>query len=189
MVDESSVQDHYAEQAVRTLLNYIEDDVDRPGLQDTPARVVRSWKELYGGNKVDIDSLFTVFEEGHDEMVVLESVEFYSTCEHHLLPFFGQAHVGYLPHGKIVGISKLARLVDAYARRLQVQERLGAQVVDTIMTALGAAGAGVVLEAKHLCMCSRGVSKQNSVMVTSHLRGVFRDDPTVRSEFLSLVRR
>lgn len=165
------------------------EDPTRDGLLRTPDRVVKSWTELYRGYTIDIPALFTVFEETHDEMVVLRDIEFYSMCEHHMLPFFGKAHVGYIPSGKIVGISKLARLVDAYARRLQVQERLGNQVAQALTTHLAPRGCGVVLEAQHLCMVSRGVGKQNSTMVTSSMHGLFRDDGKVKQEFLDMVRR
>lgn len=161
--------------------------MDREGLRDTPDRVIDSWEKIYGGYGVDPQRLFTIFDEGSDEMVILKECEFYSTCEHHMLPFFGKAHIGYLPkNGKIVGISKLARLVETFSRRLQIQERIGEQITDAIMEYLNPTGCGVILEAKHFCMIARGVEKQNSIMVTSSMRGSFRKDPKVRDEFLRM---
>jgi GTP cyclohydrolase I len=177
------------ERIVEQMLEFIGEEPSRDGLRDTPRRVVKSWGELFKGYSMDVKSVFTVFDESHDEMVVLRNIEFFSTCEHHMLPFFGKAHVGYLPDGKIVGISKLARLVEVFSRRLQVQERLGWQVSSSIMQELMPKGCGVVLEAQHLCMVARGVNKQNSVMVTSAMQGVFRSDPAIRAEFLSAIGR
>lgn len=175
-----------AEDGVRRMLLAIGDNPARGGLEDTPARVVRSWKEIYGGYSADIPSIFTVFQDNCDEMVVLRDIEFYSTCEHHLQPFFGKAHIGYIPNGSVVGISKLARVLDAFAKRLQIQERIGQQVSDAIMKHLNPLGCGVIMEAKHLCMCSRGVGKQNSVMTTSSMQGVFRANHKVQDEFLRM---
>ena len=172
---------------VREIIRRIGDDPDRKGVLETPDRVVKSWKELFGGYNAGPQELLKEFDENHDEMVVLKDIEFYSTCEHHLLPFFGKAHVGYLPSGRVVGISKLARLVDAFSRRLQIQERIGTQVADTLMNHVKPNAVGVVIEAQHFCICGRGVGKQNSVMVTSAMRGTFRDDPTARAEFLRLI--
>lgn len=173
--------------AVRQIIEVIGDNPTRSGLKETPDRVIKSWEELYRGYKQDPAEVFKVFDENHDEMVVLKDVEFYSMCEHHMLPFFGRAHIGYLPLGKVIGVSKLARLLDVFARRLQIQERLGSQVVDALMEHLKPKGAGIILEAQHFCMTCRGVNKQNSVMTTSSLRGAFRDDPATRAEFLSLI--
>lgn len=170
------------------VLQFIGEDPTREGLVQTPARVVRSFAELYGGYKQDPASVLTVFEDGAcDEMVILRGCEFYSTCEHHLQPFMGRAHVGYLPDKKVIGISKLARLVDIFARRLQIQERLTTQIAEAIEEHLKPRGVGVVLEAKHLCMVCRGVRKQNSEMVTSALRGAFRES-ACRAEFFSFVK-
>jgi GTP cyclohydrolase IA len=173
--------------AVREIIAYLGEDVNRSGLIDTPDRVVRSFKELYKGYSQSVDGVLKVFDEPTDEMVVLNNIEFYSMCEHHMLPFFGKAHIGYLPDGKVIGVSKLARILDIYARRLQIQERLGIQVVEALMDHLKPKGAGIIIEAQHFCMICRGVNKQNSVMKTSSLRGVFRDDPATRAEFLSLI--
>lgn len=177
-----------AEGAVRAIIEAIGDDPDREGLRETPARVRRSWEKLYGGYKQSAgDILQTVFTEGAcNEMVVLRDCEFYSTCEHHMLPFFGSAHIGYIPNGAVVGVSKLARLVEVYSRRLQIQEQLTTQVADAIETHLKAKGVMVILEAQHFCMTSRGVEKQHSKMVTSAIRGVFEKSDT-RNEFMRLI--
>jgi GTP cyclohydrolase I len=177
-----------AEATVRNLLHYLGDDPTREGLKETPARVVRSWKELFAGYGRDPATLLKTFEDGAcDEMVVLRGVEFVSFCEHHLLPFVGQAHVAYLPEGKVVGLSKLARLVEVYARRLQLQERLTQQVREAIDTHLMPRGAACVVEASHLCMACRGVHKQGAVMVTSSLSGPFKDDASTRHEFFQMI--
>jgi GTP cyclohydrolase I len=170
------------------LIASIGDDPAREGLKGTPERILNSYKQLFKGyGEVPEDIISTSFVEGAcKELVVLRGTEFYSHCEHHMLPFFGTAHVGYLPNGKVVGVSKIARLVDCFSRRLQIQERLTAQIADTIYKCLNPFGVAVVLEAQHLCMSARGVSKKNSVMVTSALRGVFEDDASARSEFLGL---
>ena len=176
------------EDEIRTILNYIGDDPDREGLRDTPKRVVKSWQKLYGGYyQKPEDVLKTVFNDGAcDEMVILRNCEFYSTCEHHMLPFFGKAHIGYLPSGSVVGVSKLARLIEVYSRRLQIQEQLTTQIADSITKVLEAKGVMVILEAQHFCMTSRGVEKQESIMVTSAIRGHFKQTE-VRAEFLSLI--
>jgi GTP cyclohydrolase I len=176
------------ERAVRDLLIGIGEDPDRNGLLDTPKRVALMYQEIAGGYDDDaVEVLQTQFEEDHQEMVILRDVPFYSMCEHHLLPFFGTAHVGYLPHGKVVGISKLARAVDILARRPQVQERLTSQVADAIMKALDPEGVAVVMRAEHLCMAMRGVRKPGTSVVTSATRGEFRVGAATRSEFLSLL--
>lgn len=178
------------EDNVVRMLQFIGEDPAREGLRDTPKRVVKSYSELYSGYKADPKSVLTAFADGAcDEMVVLRDIEFYSTCEHHIQPFFGKAHIGYLPKGKVIGISKLARILEVYARRLQIQERIGQQVTAALMEGLDPLGAGCVIEAAHLCMRCRGVQKQNSVMVTSSLAGAFRDDPAVKSEFLRMIGR
>ena len=181
---------HYeALQAVRSLLAYLGDDPDREGLQDTPDRVVRSYAELFSGYGVNPADVFKVFEDGAcDEMVVLRNCEFWSCCEHHMQPFFGKAHIAYVPKGKVAGISKLARVLDIYARRLQIQERLTCQVTRALDENLKPLGSACVIEATHFCMVCRGVQKQHSTLITSSLTGVFRDRPEVRAEFLNLVR-
>lgn len=175
---------------VRSFLLAIGENPDREGLKDTPKRVVKSWKELYGGyKKRPGEILSTVFEDGScDEMVILKDIEFTSTCEHHTLPFIGKAHVAYLPAGKVVGLSKLARLVDCFAKRLQIQEKLTQQIAHAIQKHLEPRGVAVVIAAHHQCMSCRGVGKKNTTMVTSSMLGAFRDDPAVRAEFLSLVK-
>lgn len=176
---------------ITDILEFIGEDVSREGLLDTPSRIVRSWDRLYGGyNQDPAEILKTTFKEGScDEMVILKNIEFYSTCEHHMLPFFGSISIGYLPDKKVVGVSKLARLVECFSRRMQIQERMTKDIADCIMNVLGARGVMVVCEAKHLCMVARGVEKQNSVMVTSAVRGVFKDDAVVRNEFLKLIEK
>ena len=160
-------------------LQFIEEDMSREGLIDTPSRVVKSWGDLYKGYKIKIEDIFTVFEsEGYDELVILRSIEFYSTCEHHLLPFFGKAHIAYIPDKKVIGISKLVRLLEAYSRRIQIQERLTKQITTALDKYLNPIGSACVIEATHLCIVSRGVEKQHSTMITSSLSGVFREDST-----------
>jgi GTP cyclohydrolase I len=185
-VDLSSIA---AKDLLREILRRIGDDPDREGLQETPARIVRSWKELYAGYEQRAeDILVTQFQaEKYDEMVLLRDFEFFSTCEHHMLPFYGKAHIAYLPNEKIVGLSKLARLTDMYARRLQVQERMTYQIATELQRVLKPKGVGVMLEAKHQCMCSRGVRKQQGKMVTSCLLGAFKENLPSRTEFLALV--
>lgn len=173
---------------MRTLLVAIGEDPEREGLIDTPARVVRAWERLYGGYKEDpAEVLSTTFCEACEDMVVLRDIEFYSTCEHHMIPFFGRASVGYIPGDRVVGVSKLARLVECFARRLQIQERLTNQVANAIDKYLSPKGVAVVMEAKHLCMVARGVEKQNSVMVTSAVRGAFKNSVATRNEFMAQV--
>ncbi|HSP33534.1 MAG TPA: GTP cyclohydrolase I FolE [Thermoanaerobaculia bacterium] len=179
--------DNEAEHAVATLLRYIGEDPGRDGLLDTPSRVARAWREMTTGYNEDPGEILgRTFEEECDEMVVLKGVSFYSTCEHHMLPFYGEASVGYLP-GKVVGISKLARLVNCFAQRLQIQERLTRQVADAIETHLDARGVAVVIRAHHLCMGCRGVKQAGTDMITSAMRGVLRSDAVARSEFLRLI--
>ncbi len=177
------------EAAVRELLLAIGEDPEREGLRDTPRRVAESYAEVFGGLAIDPEALLEVgFEEGHDEMVILRDIPFFSMCEHHLLPFHGVAHVAYVPRGRVVGISKIARLVDAIARRPQLQERLTCQVADTLMRALEPDGVAVALDAEHLCMTMRGIKKPGSRMVTSAMRGTFQTQNETRAEFLILVR-
>lgn len=172
------------------LLKYIGEDVSREGLRDTPARAARAFAYLTKGYKDNLDTIINnaIFESDNDEMIIVKDIEMYSLCEHHLLPFFGKCHVGYLPDGKILGLSKLARIVDVFARRLQVQENLTKQIAETILKYTGAKGVGVVIEAQHLCMMMRGVEKQNSVMKTSCMLGAFRRMNSTRSEFLTLIK-
>jgi GTP cyclohydrolase IA len=175
---------------ITRIIQAIGDDPKREGLIDTPARVVRSWSELYAGYTTHLEDLITTFpiEDGQmDEMVLVKNIEFYSTCEHHMQPFFGRGHVAYIPGNKIIGVSKLARILDMYARRLQIQERICTQVTSAIDEVLQPIGSACVLEAKHFCMCGRGVNKQNSAMVTSSLTGAFRQKE-VRAEFFSLIK-
>jgi GTP cyclohydrolase I len=180
-----------AEAAVRTLIRWAGDDPDREGLLDTPGRVARSYRELFGGYDVDPrEYLERTFEEvgGYDELVVLRDIRFVSFCEHHMLPVLGRAHVGYLPRKRVVGISKLARVVRGFARRLQIQEKMTAEIADTIHEVLNPYGVGVVVEAEHSCMTLRGVNAPGASLTTSRLVGVIRDDPKTRQEFLRLVR-
>lgn len=175
------------ENNITRILQYIGEDPKREGLLETPTRVVKSYAEIFGGYKEDPAAVMKVFEDGScDEMVLLKNIEFYSNCEHHMQPFFGKAHIAYIPDGKVLGVSKLARVLDIYARRLQIQERLTQQVTDALMKHLEPKGAACVIEAKHFCMVCRGVQKQNSEMLTSSLKGSFLD-PAVRSEFYSLI--
>ena len=179
-----------AEAAVETLLRYTGDDSAREGLIDTPARVVRSYDEFFAGYGDDaVDYLQRTFEEtdGYDEMVVLRDIRVESHCEHHMLPIIGRAHVGYLPNSRVVGISKLARVVDAYAKRLQVQEKMTAQIATCINSVLKPKGVAVVIDAAHQCMTMRGVHKPGVSMVTSHMLGAFREDATTRREFLNII--
>lgn len=185
-----SVEHFNAEDLVRCILNLIDPKPAREGLKDTPKRVVKSWLELYAGYSQDpAEILSTVFEDGAcDEMVVLKDIPFQSMCEHHMLPFIGKAHVGYLPKGRVVGLSKLARLVECYAKRLQIQEQMTAQIAEAIVAHLQPRGAAVVIEAHHQCMSCRGIKKQGTTMITSAMRGAFREDQAARAEFLSFVR-
>jgi len=176
------------ERAVREILLAVGEDPDREGLVKTPQRVAKSYRELMAGLRSDPrEHLKTVFHERYDEIVLLRDIEFHSLCEHHLLPFTGKAHVAYLPAGKVVGLSKLARLVEGFARRPQVQERLTTQIADALMDELNPIGAACVIEAVHTCMTMRGVKKHGSVMVTSALRGIFKENPSSRAEVLSLM--
>jgi len=180
-----------AEAAVRVLIEWAGDNPEREGLLDTPARVARSYRELFAGYETDPhDYLRRTFEEvgGYDELVVLKDIRVVSFCEHHMLPVIGRAHVGYLPTNKVVGISKLARVVQGFARRLQIQEKLTADVAEAIQDILEPAGVGVVIEAEHSCMTLRGVNTPGSTLTTSKLLGVIRDDPRTREEFLRLAR-
>ena len=178
------------EEAVRTLVRWAGDDPSREGLRDTPARVRRSYRELFSGYEVDpVGLLQRTFEEveGYDEIVLLRDIRIESHCEHHMVPIIGRCHIAYLPANRVVGISKLARVADAYAKRLQIQERLTVQIADTISEVLQPRGVGVVIEAGHQCMSTRGVHKPGVSMVTSRMTGCFRDDPTTRRELLAMI--
>lgn len=181
-----------AEEAVRTLIRWAGDDPNREGLLGTPDRVVRAYREFFGGYKDDpFEILSRTFEEtdGYDEIILLRDIRIESHCEHHMVPIVGVAHVGYLPGKRVVGISKLARVVDIFARRLQIQEKLTAQIANTIQDVLQPKGVGVVIEAAHQCMTTRGVHKTDIAMVTSRLLGSFRDNPETRREFLAMIGR
>ncbi|MHC4619193.1 MAG: GTP cyclohydrolase I FolE [Planctomycetota bacterium] len=188
--DNAQVDVTRIEKAVREILLAVGEDIGREGIKDTPARVAGMYAELLGGMQQDPKQhLKSVFTENYDEIVLLRDIPFFSICEHHLMPFIGTAHVAYLPAGSVMGVSKLARVVDCFARRLQVQERLTDQIADFIMNSLNPRGVAVVLEASHSCMTIRGIKKPGSVMVTSSLRGIFRRDPKSRSEIMSLMHK
>jgi GTP cyclohydrolase IA len=187
-VKSKAVDQRRIEKAVAEILLAIGEDPEREGLRDTPARVAKMYAELLSGMRDDPEvHLKSVFAENYDEIVLLRDIPFYSVCEHHMLPFIGSAHVAYLPTGRVLGVSKLARIVDCFAKRLQCQERLTGQIADLIMTRLEPLGVAVVLEASHSCMTIRGIKKPGSTMVTSALRGTFRKDPRSRLEILSLL--
>ncbi len=186
--DCSSVDTARIEKAVREILLAVGEDPGREGLRKTPGRVARMYAELLGGARQDPKRhIASVFHEDYDEIVLLRDISFYSVCEHHLMPFIGRAHVAYLPDGRVLGVSKLARIVDSFANRLQVQERLTNQVADFLLDNLKPKGVAVVLEATHSCMTIRGIKKPGAMMVTSALRGRFRSDPRSRAEVLSLM--
>lgn len=181
---------HNIEKTVREQLWFLGDDPDREGILETPKRVVKSWGELYSGYKKDPEECFKTFDAaGCNQIVLLKDIEIYSMCEHHMLPFFGKAHIAYIPDKRVIGISKLARLLEIYARRLQIQERIGEQVTHAIMKYLQPEGAACIIEAVHMCMRMRGVSKQNSTMVTSSVKGAFMTDGTAKSELLTLIKQ
>jgi GTP cyclohydrolase IA len=178
------------ENAYASLITAVGEDLTRPGLLDTPKRAAKAFKYLCKGYDEDLDTIVNnaIFPSDNDEMVIVKDIELYSLCEHHLLPFIGKAHVGYLPSGQVLGLSKVARIVDMYARRLQIQENLTKEIADAVMKVTGAKGVGVIVEAQHMCMMMRGVEKQNSSMKTSIMIGQFRNNPQTRNEFLSLLR-
>ena len=178
------------EDAYRNLLEAIGEDVDREGLRRTPVRAAQALEFLTQGYRQDLEEIINdaVFASDASEIILVKDIELYSLCEHHLLPFIGRAHVAYIPNGKVIGLSKVARIVDVFARRLQIQENLTTQIAESLMRCLEPSGVAVVVEAKHLCMMMRGVEKQNSVMKTSCLLGTFKDDARTRSEFLSLLK-
>lgn len=174
---------------VHEMLAALGENPEREGLLDTPARVARSLSFLTRGYEGKLEDIVNgaLFTSANDEMVILKDIELFSLCEHHMLPFFGRAHIGYLPNGKVIGVSKLARMVDLYAHRLQIQEQLTQQIAQAVLDVTGARGVGVIIEARHLCMMMRGVQKQNSSMKTSMMLGLFRSNPSTRSEFLSTL--
>ncbi len=173
------------------MLNAVGENPDREGLKDTPKRAAAAMEYLTSGYQMKLDEIVNnaIFESGSDEMVIVQDIELFSLCEHHLLPFIGRAHVGYLPDGKVIGLSKIPRIVDMYARRLQIQESMTRQIAEAVQSVTGARGVAVVIESKHLCMMMRGVEKQNSSMTTSVMLGTFRTDPRTRAEFLTLLRK
>ena len=185
------VYDPHFESLIEQMLARLGEDPDREGLRRTPLRVAKAMDFLTSGYNTTLEEVVNeaIFEDCCQEMVIVKDIEFYSMCEHHMLPFFGKAHVAYVPDGHIIGLSKVARVVDMFARRLQVQERITNQIADTMMQVLTPQGVGVVLEASHFCMMMRGVGKQNSSTVTSAMRGSFQDDPRTRAEFLQLVKQ
>jgi len=183
-MDKEKIEKH-----IKEILNAIGENTTREGLIETPKRVAKAYEKLFGGYTKDPKDILTTFEgENYDEMIICKSIDFYSTCEHHMLPFFGTVSIGYIPSSKIIGLSKLPRIVEIYARRLQNQERMTMQIANALEETLSPKGVGVVVEAKHLCMISRGVEKQNSSMTTSSFRGLFKKDEKTRSEFLKLIR-
>jgi GTP cyclohydrolase I len=179
------------QQIIRQLLEELGEDPDREGLLDTPARVERALRFLTSGYRTDVDSVINeaLFSVDYNEMVIVRDIDFYSLCEHHMLPFFGKCHIAYLPQGRVIGLSKIPRIVDVFSRRLQIQERLTQQIADIIREKINPMGVAVVMEATHLCMSMRGVEKQNSYAVTSAMLGVFREDARTRAEFLELIKR
>jgi GTP cyclohydrolase IA len=177
------------EHHIKEILKLVGEDVEREGLLDTPARVTRMYEEIFAGYEVDPrDALGVAFDENHEELVIVKDITYYSQCEHHMAPFFGKVHIGYIPSGKIAGLSKFARLVEAISRRLQVQERITTEIADIMDEVLMPHGVMVVVEGEHLCMCARGVKKPGSKTVTMATRGSFRTDPAQRAEFLSLIK-
>lgn len=177
------------ENAYASIIAAVGEDLERPGLKDTPARAAKAFRYLCKGYEEDLDTIVNgaIFPSDNDEMVIVKDIELYSLCEHHLLPFIGKVHVAYLPSGKVLGLSKIARIVDMFARRLQIQENLTKQIADAVQQVTDARGVGVIIEARHMCMMMRGVEKQNSVMKTSIMLGRFRENPQTRNEFLSLT--
>ncbi len=173
------------------LIEAVGEDINREGLIDTPKRAAKAFKFLNNGYEKTLDEVLNnaIFQADTEDMVIVKDIELYSLCEHHLLPFIGKCHIGYLPNGKVIGLSKMARVVDMFARRLQIQEKLTKQIASAIEEVTGARGVAVVIEAKHLCMMMRGVEKQNSVMTTSVMTGIFREEISTRSEFLTLISR
>ncbi|WP_106768941.1 GTP cyclohydrolase I FolE [Paenibacillus faecalis] len=174
---------------VEQILKLIGEDTEREGLLETPARVTRMYEEIFAGYEIDPrDVLGVTFDEQHEELVIVKDIVYYSQCEHHMAPFFGKVHIGYVPSGKIVGLSKLARLVEAVTRRLQVQERITSEIADIMVEVLQPQGVMVVVEGEHLCMCARGIKKPGSKTITSAVRGTFQSDPAQRAEFMALIK-
>jgi GTP cyclohydrolase I len=186
-----TLEEASTEDLVRELLLRVGEDAEREGLEKTPQRVAKALRYLTSGYEMDLEKILhnALFTVDYDEMVIVKDIEVFSLCEHHMLPFFGRCHVAYVPSGKVIGLSKIPRVVDMFARRLQVQERLTTEVAETIQELIKPQGVGVVVEARHLCMMMRGVEKQHSSAVTSHMLGVFRDQQQTRQEFLSLIRQ
>ncbi len=189
MIEEQILKRTKMEEHLESLLEQLGEDPKREGLLRTPHRVAKALEFLTSGYTQDINKVLNgaIFNERYSEMVIVKDIDFYSMCEHHMLPFFGKAHVAYIPNGKIVGLSKIPRIVEVFSRRLQVQERMTQQIADTLYSALNPDGVGVVIEARHMCMMMRGVEKQNSVATTSAMLGVFREDVKTRQEFLTLI--
>ncbi|MBU1298855.1 MAG: GTP cyclohydrolase I FolE [Bacteroidota bacterium] len=188
MEENNSNRDKF-EKNIKEILEFIGENPSREGLLQTPSRVAKAWEFFTRGYKEDARTILngSVFKEKYNEMVIVKDIDFFSMCEHHLLPFYGKAHIAYIPNGKIIGLSKIPRIVEVFSRRLQVQERMTQEIADTLYETLEPDGVGVVIEAKHLCMMMRGVEKQNSVATTSAMLGSFRDDEKTRSEFLRLI--
>lgn len=177
------------EKSYQDIITAIGEDLSRPGLAETPLRAAKAMEFLTRGYRQNVDEVINdaLFPSDSDEMVIVKNIELYSMCEHHLLPFIGKCHVAYIPNGKVIGLSKIARIVDVFARRLQIQENLTKEIAETIVRQTGATGAGVIIEAQHMCMMMRGVEKQNSVMTTSCMLGAFRNSQSTRNEFLALI--
>jgi len=177
------------EDKIKSIIEFIGDNPDREGLRETPKRMIKSWREIFDGYTKNPKNVLKSFTDGAcDEMVVLKNIDFYSTCEHHFLPFYGKVSIGYVPNRKVIGISKLARVVEIYSRRLQIQERMTTEIADLLVNELHPLGVIVLCKAQHLCMISRGVKKQNSLMITSAIRGIFRNDEKTRMEFLNIIK-
>lgn len=189
MIEEHLVKRTKMEELLTGIIKGLGEDPQREGLLRTPHRVAKALEFLTSGYTQDVEKVLNgaIFNERYSEMVIVKDIDFYSMCEHHLLPFFGKAHIAYIPNGKIVGLSKIPRIVDVFSRRMQVQERMTQQIADTLYSALNPDGVGVVIEARHMCMMMRGVEKQNSVATTSAMLGVFREDEKTRQEFLTLI--
>jgi GTP cyclohydrolase I len=188
-MEENNLNRDKFEKNIKEILEFIGENPSREGLLQTPSRVAKAWEFFTRGYKEDAGTILngSVFKEKYNEMVIVKDIDFFSMCEHHLLPFYGKAHIAYIPNGKIIGLSKIPRIVEVFSRRLQVQERMTQEIADTLYETLEPDGVGVVIEAKHLCMMMRGVEKQNSVATTSAMLGSFRDDEKTRSEFLRLI--
>jgi GTP cyclohydrolase I len=188
-MEEALLKTTKLEDTVRDILTFVGEDPSREGLRQTPRRVAKAWEFLTGGYRQDVREVLNgaIFHEKYDEMVIVKDIDFFSLCEHHMLPFYGRAHIAYIPHGKIVGLSKVPRIVEVFSRRLQVQERMTQQIAETLFEVLEPDGVAVVIEARHLCMMMRGVEKQNSLATTSAMLGSFREDDRTRNEFLKLI--